>query len=121
MISFRRAIAVGSFVKVMRIHSSASADDDSDGSQASRPNACQLAHANTEPHQFRSVPVLATPASPVTMFLISPGLPERLDAVPWGLPERLDAVPWGLPERPDAVPWGRCVSAFSTSAKSGPR
>src|SRR5687768_8392091 len=99
MMSFTGAIVAGSLVKVMRIHSSASADDESDGFHASRPNACQLAHENTEPHQLRSVPVLATPAKPVTTFRTSPCLPER----------------------PDAVPWGRCVSAFSTSSKSGPR
>src|ERR671914_328285 len=63
-----RWTTVASLVNVMRIHSSASAVDVSDGFQARRPNACQLAQAKTEPHQLRSVPVFATPAIPVRSY-----------------------------------------------------
>ena len=55
------ATRAGSFPNVRRIHSSAIAPDVSSWSQARRPKAYQFAQANTEPHQLRSVPMLATP------------------------------------------------------------
>ncbi len=52
----------------MRTQSSAIARDDADGFQARRPKTYQLAWSKCEPLQLRSVPMLATPAMPVSVL-----------------------------------------------------
>ena len=50
------------------------AAEDSVGSQASRPNAYQLAWFKSEPVQSRSAPTLATPAMPwISSATVEPG------------------------------------------------
>src|ERR1041385_532852 len=72
----------GSFENVRRVHSSAIAAGDAAGSQASRPNAYQFAWLKCDPVQFRSVPVLATPAMPVRREPKSEPSPTRATAEP---------------------------------------
>jgi hypothetical protein len=87
-------------VNVIRIHSSAISAEPSSGSQARRPKAYQFAQAKTEPHQLRSVPVLATPAIPVSRW------PSRVPSTTFAT---VDPSPFAY------------VSARSTSSQRGAR
>ncbi len=73
--AFTGSTNAASLVNVMRSHSSANAAEVRRGFHASRPNACQLAHAKTAPHQVRLVPVLATPAAPCSSSRTAGPLP----------------------------------------------